>query len=251
MGKRTAIVTGASRGIGYAITEVLLENDVRVMMIAQAQDELIRACERLVDAGHSQDDMQVCPLDLSDPVQVQELVPWIRRLDEGLFGLVTNAAIEILKPAMTFTREELEHTWRLNILTPILLMQECYEPLKAASGSIVHVGSTADFVPNAMYSIYGGSKAFMNSFAKHAAQEMGFDGVRINVVSPGATDTPLMQSLIDAGQWSAEQIAQFKQSIPIEQRFARPREVAEAVWFALAGPRFFHGGDIRINGGHK
>ena len=51
--------------------------------------------------------------------------------------------------------------------------------------------------------------------------------------------------------WPEDQINAFEQSIPIEKRFARPEEIAEAIWFALAGPRYFHGEDIRIYGGHR
>ena len=251
MPKNTILVTGGSKGIGHATTEHLLEKGFRVIMVARDEKHLKQVQSDFVSAGHDAQDIEIHALDMSDVEQIESVVSNCKLLQEGLYGLVSNAAIEILKPAMEFSLDELEQTWRTNILGPIRMMQLCYPFLKKAQGSIVHIGSVSDFKCDANYSVYGGSKGFMKGFVGHAAQEMGPDGVRINIVSPGATDTPLMQHFIDKGQWSQEEISQFKKTIPMEQRFATSREIAEAVFFALTGPRFFHGEDIRIYGGHK
>lgn len=251
MTKKTVLITGGSKGIGHATTELLLEQGFRVIVLARDEERLKQVRDDFVAAGHDKQDIEVHAMDMANVELIDSVISQFKLLQEGLFGLVSNAAIEILKPAMDFSLEELEQTWRINILGPIRMMQACYPFLKKAQGSIVHIGSVSDFDRDADYSVYGGSKAFMKGFVGHAAQEMGPDGVRINIVSPGATDTPLMQHFINKGQWPQEEIDQFKKTIPIEQRFATSREIAEAVLFALTGPRFFHGEDIRIYGGHK
>ena len=251
MAKKTILVTGGSKGIGHATAQLLLEKGFRVIMLARDEKRLKEVRDEFVAAGHDQQDIEVRSLDMADVEQIESVVSNCELLQDGLFGLVSNAALEILKPAIEFSLDDLEKTWRVNILGPIRMMQVCYPFLKMQNGSIVHIGSISDFNRDANYSVYGGSKAFMKGFIGPAAQEMGPDGVRINIVSPGATDTPLMRHFIDKGQWSLEEIAQFKKTIPMEQRFATAREVAETVFFALTGPRYFHGEDIRIYGAHK
>jgi len=251
MAKKTVLITGGTRGIGHATTELLLKKGFRVVVLARDDQWLKQVRDDFVSAGYEEQDIEIHALDMVNVGQIEPVIESCKLLQEGLFGLVSNAAVEILKPAMEFSLDELEKIWRINILGPIRMMQACYPLLKKSKGSIVHIGSVADFNRDATYSVYGGSKAFMKGFVGHAAQEMGPDGVRINIVSPGATDTPLMQHFIDQGQWSHEEIDQFKKSIPMEQRFATAREVAETVFFALTGPRFFHGEDIRIYGAQK
>ena len=251
MSKKTVLITGGSKGIGHATAEVLLEHGFSVIILARDEETLQQVQDDFIASGYDEEDIEVHTLDMANIEQIKSVVSRCSRLQNGLHGLVSNAAVEILKSAMEFSVEEMEHTWRVNILGPIVLMQACYPFLKKVKGNIVHVGSISDFNRDANYSVYGGSKAFMKGFVGHAAQEMGPDGVRINIVSPGATDTPLMQSFLDKGQWPPEDIVQFKKTIPIEQRFATSREIAETVYFALTGPRYFHGEDIRIYGAHK
>jgi len=251
MEKQTVLITGGSKGIGHATATLLLEKGFRVIILARDNPRLKRVRDDFIASGYDHNDIEVHALDMADVQQIASVVSGCTLLQDGLYGLVSNAAVEILKPAMAFSLDELEQTWRVNILGPILLIQACYPFLKKVRGNIVHIGSISDFNRDADYSVYGGSKAFMKGFVGHAAQEMGRDGVRINIVSPGATDTPLMQFFIDQGQWSREEIEQFKKTIPMEQRFATAREIAETVLFALTGPRYLHGEDIRVYGAHK
>jgi NAD(P)-dependent dehydrogenase (short-subunit alcohol dehydrogenase family) len=252
MPKPVVLITGGSRGIGFASAAHCLREGKRVILVALDQEELESARGRLMDADHSADDIALYEADLSLSGLIAGWVsqlPWIK--ENGLWGLVSNAAVEILKPVTDYSFEDIIGTISVNIISPIMLIQACYPHLKQARGSIVHVGSIADFKREARYSLYGGSKAFMKSFIGHAGQELGFDGIRINLVSPGATETELMKEMRDVKKmWPDEQIEQFLKSIPIEQRNATPEEIAEAIYFALAGPRYFHGDDLRIYGGH-
>ena len=249
--KRTVLITGGSKGIGFATARLCLEKGCRVLLVARDLPQLEAARRRLEAAGHAPEDIALAAADMREPERIPELVaalPWIRN---GLWGLVPNAALEILKRVEHFSTEELLDSLKVNIVSPICLIRECYPHLKSAGGNVVYVGSVADFKREARYSVYGGSKAFMKSFVGHAGQELGFDGIRINVVSPGATETELMKHMRDVEKaWPEEQIRSFLRAIPIEQRNGTPEEMAEAIWFALSGPRYFHGEDLRIFGGH-
>jgi NAD(P)-dependent dehydrogenase (short-subunit alcohol dehydrogenase family) len=174
-------------------------------------------------------------------------LPWLK---EGLWGLVPNAAVETLKKVTDYTHDDMMAMFKVNVVSPICLIQSCHPYLQTAKGSIVYVGSIANYKKEPRYSFYGGTKAFMKSFVGHAGQELGFDGIRINIVSPGATDTELMRDMKASGAWSEAHVTAFENSIPIEQRIGTPAEMADAIWFALSGPRFFHGEDLRVYGGH-
>ena len=249
--KRTVLITGGSQGIGFAVAQKCLAEGCRVILVARNLRILEEASQRLQADGASGADIEIVEGDMLDCEGIPALVaklPWVQ---EGLWGLVPNAALEILKTVKDFEYVEILDTLKINVISPILLIKACYPLLKKVQGNIVYVGSIADSKNDARYSVYGGSKAFMKSFVGHAGQEMGFDGLRINLVSPGGTDTELMRRLLADGTIPEEPFRAFVKSVPMEQRLGRPDEVADAVWFALSGPRYFHGEDIRIYGGHK
>jgi NAD(P)-dependent dehydrogenase (short-subunit alcohol dehydrogenase family) len=247
--KRTILVSGASRGIGLGIARAALEHGMRVILLAQHDAELKSAAEKLFAEGFSAGDIEIEVLDLADGDQIIRRVPTFASLQSGLFGLVNCAAIEILKPFNEFTPQDLDLTWRVNMLAPILMTQACYPFLKIAKGSVVNISSTADNSYSRLYSVYGASKAFLNSLSCHAAREFGFDGVRMNVISPGGVDTPLMREVLESGVFDREEVRQEMQRIPVEQRWATIEEIAHAAMFALEGPRYLHGSDLRVHGG--
>jgi 3-oxoacyl-[acyl-carrier protein] reductase len=249
--KRTVLISGGSRGIGLGIAQRALARGMRIILLAQNEAELTAAARDLVARGFSTETIEIQTLDLADSDEIVRRVPTFPFLQSGLFGLINNAAVEILKPFTEFTRDDLERTWRINMLAPILMTQACYPFLKMATGSVVNISSTADRAYCRLYSAYGASKAFLNSLSRHAAREFGFDGVRVNVVSPGGVDTPLMREVLDSGVFDRAEVEKEMQQIPIEQRWARIDEIAETVLFALEGPRYLHGADLRVHGGSQ
>lgn len=250
--EKTVLITGGSKGIGFATARLCLENGCRVILVARGQEGLTEAKRKLLGDGHADDRIHLQVADMEDAANTEAWVQQCPWLEEGLWGLVSNAAVETLKPAAEFTYDEIMRMLHVNVVSPIMLIRACQPFLKKATGSIVCVGSIADSKREARYSVYGGTKAFMKSFVGHAGQELGFEGIRINLVSPGATETELMKQMRDVEKaWPEDEIEDFLASIPIEQRNGTPEEVAEAIWFALSGPRYFHGEDIRIYGGHR
>lgn len=248
--KRTVLITGGSKGIGFATAKKCLSEGCRVILIARGLSGLESAKARLVEMGNDAEDIALQSADLMDSENTAEWVaqlPWVK---EGLWGLVPNAAVETLENVVDFSHDEMMAMFKVNVLSPISVIQACHAFLKAAKGNIVYVGSIADYKKEKRYSFYGGTKAFMKSFVGHAGQELGHEGIRINIVSPGATDTEMMRDMRAAGAWPEEEIKAFEASIPIEQRMGTPEEMADAIWFALSGPRYFHGEDIRVYGGH-
>jgi 3alpha(or 20beta)-hydroxysteroid dehydrogenase len=191
--------------------------------------------------------VEIHALDLGNSQQVSEWLANPRWKTEGLDGLVNNAASEILSEVGQYSLADMEKMFRVNVMAPILFIQALLPALARAKGSIVNIGSVSDFKPEPRYAFYGGTKAFMSAFTTHAAKELGFKGVRINTVSPGGIQTPLMDEVAKK-YFKPEEIAATLKNIPMEQRWGRVEEVAEAIWFALFGPRYLHGADLRIDG---
>jgi 2-hydroxycyclohexanecarboxyl-CoA dehydrogenase len=248
--KPVLLLTGGSQGIGRAVVELFLERGWRVALVARDPDGVNRTVEELRAAGHPEDAVCGQVLDVGNLEKVRALPEQLPMLSEGLDALVLNAFYQKIKPAQDFTQEDLEQHWRINNLSPILLMQACISRLQQRSGSIVYVSSIMDTRLQAGYAAYGASKAYMNCFVKQAAQDFGPLGVRINAVSPGPVRTDALERAIDAlGSDGRRQLDDMLEKIPMEQRLAEPREVAESVWFAVTGPRAVHGCNLRIDGG--
>jgi NAD(P)-dependent dehydrogenase (short-subunit alcohol dehydrogenase family) len=245
--KPLVLITGGSKGIGYATAQVLLERGCRIALFARDAAGLATALGQLVAAGHAAADIIVEPLDLHDTAALAARVTGFAWLPDRVAGLVNNAAVERIKHVTEYTHDDLEAHWRVNMMAPVLLIQALHSRLKAAKGSVVNVSSIADAGWHARYSVYGASKAFLHSFTRHAARELGYDGIRINLVTPGGTNTPLMEEI--GKQFSEEHKRARLAGIPMEQRWADAREVAETIHFALFGPRYLHGADLRIDGG--
>ena len=218
-----------------------------MVLVGRIGDALEGTRQLANEAGYNVSQVHIRCLDLSDAESLLQQVPQWPEIQQGLFGLVNNAVSQTLQPLADYSLEAMEQTWRVNMRAPLLMMQACYPFLKQAQGSVVNIGSVSDTGYSAEYALYGGSKAFLNHASRHLAKELGYEGVRINLVSPGGVETPLMKEA--ETHHTPDEILAAKKNIPIEQRWARPEEVAEAVWFALDGPSYLHGADLRIHGG--
>lgn len=245
---KTILITGGSKGIGFSTAEKCLNEGCRVILIARDLQGLEKAKQQLMSKGAAVDRIRLYACDMGDLEQIPQMIQSIDWIREGLHGLVNNAAIEILGKTKDFSLKEMEKMIRVNCFAPVVMIQACWEALVRVKGSVVNIGSVADERYHEIYGIYGGSKGFLRVFTKHLAQELGFQGVKVNLVSPGGIQTPLMDE-IALKHFNASDIEATLKTIPMEQRWGHSHEVAEAIWFALFGSRYFHGDDIRIHGG--
>jgi NAD(P)-dependent dehydrogenase (short-subunit alcohol dehydrogenase family) len=247
--KQSVLITGAASGIGWATAKLLASKGYRIILLDRNAPLMKSARDELMQRGGTTEDIDLVELDLGDIARLESWADNYPFPGAGLFGLINNAAIENLKPMVDLSVQDLDAMWRINMLAPVVLARKCLPHLKRCQGSIVNVGSIADRAYSRLYSGYGASKAFLNSFFKHAAKEIGFEGVRVNSVSPGSVDTPLMDDVLARGLFDPKDVTAEVAGIPLEQRLARPEEIAQTILFALTGPRYLHGADLRIHGG--
>lgn len=237
MGK-TALITGASRGIGAATARILAREGWRVA---------VNYCRSKTEAealAASLPETAALPGDVSDAAQAEELV----RRTEALLGpvelLVNNAGIALQKLFTDTTEEEWDRLFAVDV-KGIFLMSRAVLPgmIRRHSGSIVNVSSIWGLTGASCEACYSAAKAAVIGFTKALAKELGPSGIRVNCVAPGVIATEMNQGL-DAGT-----LAALREETPLGA-IGTAREVAEVIlWLAGEGASFVTGQVIGVNGG--
>ncbi|MCB1332344.1 MAG: SDR family oxidoreductase [Roseivivax sp.] len=234
---KTAIVTGAARGIGLATTDVLREQGWQVAMVDRDAPELTKvAAER--------DGVLAIVADVSIPADVERMVAetlaWSGRID----SLVNNAGVALFGPVQECSFEMWREVMATNLDGVFLCTQAAADALKATRGSIVNIASISGLRASTLRVAYGTSKAAVIQLTKQHAAELGEFGIRVNCVAPGPVKTKLSmavhtQAIIDA----------YHDAIPLN-RYGTERELAEVIAF-LCGDRasYVTGQVVAVDGG--
>lgn len=215
---RVALVTGAARGIGRAIADVLREQGASVL--APGRRELDLLSSESVD--------RYCA-SLAQPVDV----------------LVNNAGINPLGSAEEFTDAELAATVQVNLVAPMRLARALTPAMaRRGWGRVVNVSSIWSGVAKPRRFVYASTKAGVNGMTRALAVELAPSGVLVNAVAPGYTNTELT-----AQNNPPEELARIAQTIPV-RRLAEPREIAEVVAFLCSARNgYLTGQTIFVDGG--
>lgn len=245
--ERTAIVTGAGRGIGIGIARRLLEGGAQVALVDIDANALQTA---LGDLGSLAQFALAIPCDVSDADAVVELVD--RTI--GMFGkvdiLVNNAGISPKHDGRKaqvaqMSIEEWRRVLDVNLTSSFLCARACLPTMLARKwGRIVNISSQAGRTRSELSGAhYGASKAGMASLARTLACEVGRSGVTVNAVAPGRIMTPMAETV------SQEVNEKYMANIPVG-RFGTPEDVAAAVCFLASDDAgFITGTTLDVNGG--
>ncbi|XP_020106983.1 tropinone reductase homolog At2g29170-like isoform X9 [Ananas comosus] len=187
----TALVTGGTKGIGYAVVEELLSFGAAVHTCARNETELQSCVERWRGMGYPRVTGSVC--DVSSRKQREQLMSEVASLYAGKLNiLINNAGTDITKPTTEYTKEDAAHIWATNFESAFHLSQLSHPLLKESGrGSIVFVSFVAGVVAIPYGTPYAGTKGAMNQLAKNLACEWAVDHIRANSVAPWFTRTPL------------------------------------------------------------
>ena len=252
---KIAVVTGASKGIGLAITKALVAEGTRV--IAGARD-----VGGELGALAARDEIRAVSVDLSTPDGPQALVAHAEELG-GLDILVNNVGAVAVRLGgfASVTDEQWLSSLNLNFMAAVRTTRAALTPMvKRGGGAIVTVSSVNAFLPDPGIIDYCAAKAALTNFSKALSKEVGPAGIRMNTVSPGPVETALWlgpdgvaatvakASGVDAE--TARQQVVASQGGLVTGRFTRPEEVADLVLF-LASNRSGNitGADFVIDGG--
>jgi NAD(P)-dependent dehydrogenase (short-subunit alcohol dehydrogenase family) len=244
---RCVVVTGGSRGIGRGVVDAFLDEGARVL----ATDVLDDGLARMRDSHPHVERLAVHTADLSDPTQVESVVPAAVNLLGGLDVLVNNAGVQPDGPALDVSAEDFDATFAVNVRAPMLLMQSAIRHWieHDRAGSIVNVASTNAFQNESPESIYNASKAALVALTKAFAHEYGHLRIRVNAVAPGETITPEAEAEMRDDPRQEEATRRYVARIPL-QHAGTSRDQAMAVLF-LAGDeaRFITAQTLIVDGG--
>ena len=236
--RRVALVTGAARGQGAAITARLV-----------ADGFCVAACDRLVDGVRATADALdsrrtlAVPLDVTSAEQWQTAVATTVARFGALTTLVNNAGVLHRASLGEETPAAFEGSWRVNCLGQFLGIQAALPHLREADGaSIVNTCSTGAIRPFPHHSAYGSSKWALRGLTQVAAVELAAAGIRVNAVFPGPVDTPMLD---DATQARLAAHA-------LMGRIGRPVDIADAVAFLVSEhASFITGSELTVDGGQS
>lgn len=241
---RTALVTGASRGIGRAIVEKLAEMGCDVLAgVRSPSDGLSKDFmhfEKMHDVRIS-----VVRVDLSNTDLASECAKTIS-LSNEINILVNNAGIANGSTFQMTRMADFREVFEVNFFSTLLLTQLISRRMsRLGEGSIVNIGSTAGLNGDAGTSAYGSSKAALMYLTEVMARELGHSGIRVNAVAPTITETDMFDAMTEDSR-----IALINSGAI--QRAATPREIANVVGF-LAGPEssMITGQIVRVDGGQR
>ena len=228
---RTAIVTGAARGIGFAIAERLSMAGARVVIADLDEEGTANAVERLREGGGEAEGAAV---DITDPNEVGAMVERAMNAFGRLDILVNNAGITGRdSPLSKIADEDWEKVLRLNLTATFYCCRAALAHMsERGSGAIVNVASISGKEGNPNMIPYSVSKAGVICLTKALAKEVIDDGVRVNCVAPAVIETPILLQL------QQEAIDYMTSKIPMG-RMGRPEEVAAVVHFLASDDASF------------
>jgi len=220
MPERAAIVTGASRGIGLALAEVLGEEGYGLTISARKPDTLEQSAAALRDKGF---DVEHVAGNMADEEAIQAVVARHRERFGRLDVLINNAGVGIGAAATDHQTKLVDLQVDVNLRAIILLYRECTELLKAAGADdggalVVNMASMAGKSPQPWLSVYSATKAAVVAYTQAMNKELNGDGVKSVAFCPGFVDTDMSEFV--------------KQSIPADEML-RTSDIAEALRFLL------------------
>jgi NAD(P)-dependent dehydrogenase (short-subunit alcohol dehydrogenase family) len=240
---KIAVVTGGSTGIGFASAKRFAAEGARVFITGRRQAELDSAVAAI---GGNATGLQADSAKMTDLNQLYAQL----KADAGRIDILfVNAGGGSNLPLGRITEEQYDDTFGRNVKGVLFTVQKLL-PLLVEGASVILTGSTASVVGMPAFSVYGASKAALRSFARHWTLDLKERGIRVNVLSPGPTNTPGLLGLA-GDDWTAQQgmLDQMASELPLG-RVADPDEIASAALFlASDDSSFVTGAELFADGG--
>ena len=232
---KVAVVTGAARGIGLAISKKFLEEGYQVAILDIDQKTLSQTMKQDFDTNN----VLGLECDVSEPDQVDQSVNRVVEEFGRIDVLVNNAGIAEFKPMLETTYEEWSRILAVNLNGPFICTQACAPfMLKNEGGSIVNIASISGLRASTLRIAYGTSKAALMHLTKQQAAELGNKGIRVNAIAPGPVDTAMAKKV-----HTADIRSDYHDVIPLN-RYGLEEEIADAVWFLCSDSASYINGQI-------
>ena len=241
---KTALVTGASRGIGRATALTLAQAGAQVLVhYGSGEKEAAQVVEEILRAGGK---AQSIAADLRAPDGPHQLAQRVRAIVGGrLDVLVANAGISRAATIEDTTVEDFDALFAVNVRAPFFLVQQLLPALHSGS-SVVLLSSLAAHASVGALSAYAATKGAIDTLVKHWASALGERGIRVNAVAPGVVETE-MSSFTKTDDGRSTTLG-----MQALQRMAQPEDIAGAIAFLASDQaRWITGDTLRVDGGSK
>lgn len=241
--QKTAVVTGATSGIGAQSARQLAAEGAAVVLTGRREDRLEEVAAEIRSAGGR---AAVLAGDMADGDFCRRLIRFAEETFHRVDILVCSAGMALRAPSLETEEEDWNRVMQVNLTAPLLLSQACIRQFQkqGQGGKIVYISSTAGKSVNLGASpSYGASKAGLLYLTRHLAKEFAADHIYVNAVCPGPVDTEITHT------WTPEHRASVLAGLPMG-RMGTPEDIANAVVF-LASPLsdYVTGESFLINGG--
>jgi 3-oxoacyl-[acyl-carrier protein] reductase len=225
---RNVVITGASRGLGFAIAHKLAMTGYTIIAIARRETAELASLAREAERER-RGAVHFRPFDLAEVDALADLVGQLRGDFGRIYGLVNNAALGTSGLLATMHNTQIERTVRLNTVSPIVLSKYVVRSMMTGTdgGRIINIASIVGFTGYSGAALYGATKAAMIGFTRSLAREIGPLGVTVNAVAPGFIDTEMTHGFAEG------QRAQIARRSAL-RRMADSEDVANAVAFLLS-----------------
>lgn len=224
---KVAIITGGTRGIGFAIAKKFLENNAKVVILGSRKETVNKALESLKEENENYEVDGYYP-DLTNENEVRQTFEKVKEKYNHIDILVNNAGVSSSMPIENYTMDEYERVENLNIKSVFVCSKEVLPYLKETKGVILNTSSMVSIYGQPSGVMYPTSKFAVNGMTKSLAREVAKYGIRVNAVAPGITNTDMVKNLPE------NVIEPLIKSIPLG-RIGEPEDIANAFLF-LASP---------------
>jgi NAD(P)-dependent dehydrogenase (short-subunit alcohol dehydrogenase family) len=239
-GKKVVIIGGTS-GIGLVTAKMLMDGGARVLVTGRSQAGLDSAQKEIGKGA------LVVSSDARSLTDIDALASRVKAEFDTFDLLFVNAGLGLFAPLQDTTETTFDEMFNLNAKGPFFAVKNL-APLMNQGGAVVLTTSTANVKGMPLIAAYGGAKAALRSFARVFAAELLPRGIRVNAVSPGPTDTPIIGKAFADKDQAAELTGQMREANPMK-RFGTSEEVAKAVLFLGFDATYTTGTELPVDGG--
>lgn len=236
MNHKTALITGAARGIGLATTELFIEQGWQVAMVDRDADELNASAAKLNNAKPFVHDVSI-------PDQVNDMMASVQSHFGRIDAVVNNAGVADFGPIEQTDFQRWRTVMSTNLDGVFLVSQAATPALKETKGSLVNIASISGLRASTLRVAYGTSKAAVIQLTKQQAAELGEYGIRANCVCPGPVRTKLAMAV-----HTQEIIDAYHDAIPLN-RYGSEKEIAELIVFLCTDKASYITGQVIASDG--
>ena len=234
---KVAVVTGGTRGIGFAIVKKFLENGAKVALLGSRQETVDKALQKIKEEDANAEVVGYWP-NLMDASEVEEVFTKVKDMYGSLDILVNNAGVSARESFYDYKPEEFEKVIDLNLNSVFICAQAAAKIMKEQGGSVIlNTSSMVSLYGQPAGVSYPASKFAVNGLTKSLARELGKDQIRVNAVAPGVTRTDMVAALPE------DMVKRITAPIPLG-RVGEPEEVANAFLFLASDMASYVTGEI-------